>query len=159
MNTHAVPSGDFPWDTPGGRFGQFFPARREDSYLLVALRVVGGGGTTTPVTRFPRRTCPPGPTLRLPPLGVECHPKTTKAALGLCSRLLLSALDGAGPLENFLPYALSRPCLTGPLSPRRGGDTHGRNVLACYMRGNYSSLVAESALYPEGNDLTGLPPP
>jgi len=43
MNTHAVPSGGFPWDTPGGHLGQFFPARREDLYLLVALRVVGGG--------------------------------------------------------------------------------------------------------------------
>ena len=51
MNTHAVPSGGFPWDTPGGRFGQFFPDRREDLYLLVALRVVGGGGTAAPVTR------------------------------------------------------------------------------------------------------------
>jgi len=61
MNTHAVPSGGFPRDTPGGRFGQFFPARREDLYLLVALRFVGGGGTTAPVTRFPRRPCPPGP--------------------------------------------------------------------------------------------------
>jgi len=69
MNTHAVPSGGFPWDTPGGRFGQFFPALWEDLYLLVSLRVVGGGGTTAPDTRFPRRTCYPGPTLRLPPLG------------------------------------------------------------------------------------------
>jgi len=83
MNTRSVPSGGFPWGTPGGRLGQIFPARRGDLYLLVALRVVGGGGSTAPFTRLPRRTCPPGPTLRLPPLGVECHLTTTTAALGL----------------------------------------------------------------------------
>jgi len=159
MNTHAVPSGGFPWDTPGGRFGQFFPARREDLYLLVSLRVVGGGGTTAPVTRFPRSTCPLGPTLRPPPLGVECHPMTSTVALGLCPQLPPSAWDGASPLEDVPPYAPRRPCLTGPWSPRQGGDTHGRNVLACYMRGSCSFLDAQSALYPLGKDLPGLPPP
>jgi len=36
-NAHAVPSGGFPWDTPSGRLGQFFPASRKDLYLLAAL--------------------------------------------------------------------------------------------------------------------------
>jgi len=159
MNTYAAPSGGFPWDTPGGRFGQFFPDRREDLYLLVALRVVRGGETTGPVTRFPRRTCPPGRTLQPPPLGVECHPMTTTAALGLCPPLSPSAWDGAGPLEDVLPYAPRRPCLTRPWSPRPGGDTHGRSVLACYMRGSCSSLAARSVLHILGKDPPGLPPP
>jgi len=159
MNTHAVPSWVFPWNTRGGRFSQLFPARREDLYFHVALRVVGGGGTTAPVSRFPRRTGHAGPTLQLPPLGVECRPTTTKAALDLCPRLPPSALDGAGPFEDAPPYAPRRPCLAGPWSPRRGGDTHERNVLACYMRGTCSSWAAQSALYPLREDRTGLRPP
>ena len=94
MKTHAAPSGGVPWDTFGGCLGQFFLARRDYLYILVALRGVGAGGTTAPVTHFPRKTFP-RPVLRLPPLGVECDPKTTRAALGLCHgchRLLWTAL-------------------------------------------------------------------
>jgi len=159
MNTHTVPSGDFPWDTPGGRLGRFFPSHREDLYPLVALRVVGGGATIARATRFPKRTRPPGTTLRLPTLGVKCHPKTTKAAPGLCPRLPPSALDGSGPLEDVPPYAPREPCLEGPWALRPGGNTDGRNNLACYLRGNCRSLVAQSALEPLGKDLTERPPP
>jgi len=155
MHTHAVPSGGFPWDTPGGRFGQFSPARLEDLYLLVSLRVVRRGGTTPPVTRFPRRTFPSRPALWLPPLGVECHPTTTTAVLGLCLRLLMSSWDSDGPLEDAPPYARRRVSSEWPWSPCRGGDTHGRSDLACYMRGNCSSMVAQSALYPFEKDPTG----
>jgi len=84
---------------------------------------------------------------------------TTTVALGLCPLLPPSAWGGASPLEYVPPYAPRRPCLTGPWSQRQAGDTHGRNVLACFMRGNCSSLAAQSALYPLGKDLPGLPPP
>ena len=84
---------------------------------------------------------------------------TTTVALGLCPPLPPSAWDGADPLEDVPPYAPRRPCLTGPRSPRQGEDTHGRNDLACYMRGSCSSLAAQSALYPLGKDPPGLSPP
>jgi len=131
----------------------------EDFYLLVSLRVVGGGGTTASVARFPRRTCPTRPNLPLLPMGVECLPKRTRAGLGSCIRLLRPAWDGDGLLEDAPPYVPCRPCSTGPWSPLQGGDTRGRNVLACYMRDSCSSSVAQSDLYRSGKDPAGLFPP
>jgi len=103
--------------------------------------------------------CPLRNVRRLPPLGLMCHAKTTKAGPGLSVWLHLRSLREADSFRDAPPNPFRRVPPTSPGSPHPRRHGNGRNAPACYIAGSCTLSVARSDLSLFAKDPEGRPSP